>query len=359
MNFHKLILTSIIVLLSIEVKSQNQFQRKRISETFSSKNSSPNEINQYYFSLDSLNSSSWEYHLRFEKSGQIVDLYSQDGIEFKGQILNHIQEEIIGEKKGDNRDSTSYNYLYLIEEIQDDLASKTGQLLINENTYTIPTDSLIENWNFDSLHCTSLQFDYKIKTKYYSKAYACLKNQKDSVDFVIDIKNIESKLITTLKIGESHRNFLDSLPKGKYYLIDGWISMYTMTNEEKQFWKMDKPRRDYLKSIKDSLDNFIEIELNKQEKIIKDIDCFEDYRLIFNEKGKLVKVKVAQYYKPKLSDGFAYYIEDSREIRKCKKIIKKVFREINLSSFNLKYKVNRTLSFDLNGEIDLRDDTVY
>ncbi len=100
-------------------------------------------------------------------------------------------------------------------------------------------------------------------------------------------------------------------------------------------------------------------EIAKQKIQFSEIDCFEDYQLIFNVNGKLEKVKVSEYDKPKISNGLDFYFEDKREIRKCKKMIKQIFKEIDLSSFNLKYKINRTLSFGYEKEIQLRDNTIY
>lgn len=72
--------------------TQNEFQRKDLNNDYSWNNSSHNERLQYYFGLDSLELSTSEYHFRYIKSSQIIDLYSQNGIDFNGQIINYLQE---------------------------------------------------------------------------------------------------------------------------------------------------------------------------------------------------------------------------------------------------------------------------
>jgi len=157
-----------------------------------------------------------------------------------------------------------------------------------------------------------------------------------------------------LDLQNKYSEFESRLEKGKTYSKNGFLMKYIMTEKQSIAFQKNKPRRDYLNSIKDTIDNYLKSEYAKQKIQFNEIDCFEDYRLTFNENGKLKKVKVSDYNKPKLSDGLDFYFEDKREIRKCRKLIKQIFKEIDLSSFNLKYKVYRTLSFGLENEMQLR-----
>ena len=162
-----------------------------------------------------------------------------------------------------------------------------------------------------------------------------------------------------LDLQTKYSEFKSKLKKGKTYSKNGFVMMYIKTDRQSLAYQKNKPQREYLKSIKDTIDIYLKSEIAKQKIQLDEIDCFEDYHLVFNKNGKLRKLEVADYDKPKLSDGLYFYFEDKREIRKCKKLIKRIFKEIDLSSFNLKYTICRALSFGLENDVQLRDSTIY
>ena len=223
----------------------------------------------------------------------------------------------------------------------------------------LPRGASFKSWTRWYLHCGSLNFEIQNDGKYIKQSFHCPWSQPDSVEFKDVILANYDFVKQELKLDSIYQEFWSQLPKGKTYSRSGYGMTYIMTDEQEASWNKDKPRRDYLKSIKDTVDSYLRDALQKQQINLDDIDCFEDYRLTFNEDGKLWNLKVSDYNKPKLFDGLSWYMEDKKEIRKCKRLIKKVFREIDLSSFNLKYKVFRTLSFGQDGEVQLRDDTIY
>lgn len=348
MSIYKYLLTISCLLISIKVSSQTEFQRKTLNNDYSWNNSSQNERNKYYFGIDCLNLSTFNYHFRYEKSSQIIDLYSQNGIEFNGIIINHIQED--REIKTDyGKDSRAHNYLFEKKEIESSLASKAGQIILNQKSYSIPTDSLINNWNFGWMDCGAIRFNYKIKTKYYPKSYTCAKNQRDSLEFVPQIKTLVDTLSKTLNLKESYSEFKNNLPKGKHYTIDGWIGMYIMSERESEGWRNGKPIRDYKKSIKDTIDNYLEFKLNELIPNSKELNCYDDYSLTFTKKGKLKSMKVDMGFWERLSD---------KDYKKCKRILKKAFREIKIDFVEPKYEFYRELSFGQKG-IYIYDRMIY
>lgn len=65
--------------------------------------------------------------------------------------------------------------------------------------------------------------------------------------------------------------------------------------------------------------------------------------------------------KPKWKDalGLKDFLEDKKEIRKCIKVIREIFVNTDLSWLNLKLSLNRSISFDLYGNPQLSDNTIY
>ena len=133
---------------------------------------------------------------------------------------------------------------------------------------------------------------------------------------------------------------------------------YIMTEKQEEAWKKDKPRRDYLKSIKDTIDNYINFKLDSLQATsnLMKFSCFDSYHLTFSKNGKLKKIWTSPEDNMKIGDGLSFYIEDKLEIWKCRKKIKKIFKLINLKSFHLRYELYRTFYFDIG---TITDDTIY
>lgn len=308
--------------------------------------------------LIDIEKSNFTFYFRLLLSGQTVEIYSQDNETYEGNIINSIKE--YNDIKFGNEYRTQATKLYTEKvHIESSTASSVAQQIISSGQLSIPTDTLIEKWKRWYLHCGSLNFEIKYSGKYFEQSFHCPWRQPDFVEFKAMILSNYDLLKRELKLDSIYHNFWSQLPKGKTYSRNGYGMTYIMTDEQEANWNKDKPRRDYLKSIRDTIDSYLRAELQKQQFKLDEIHCFEDYRLTFNEDGKLWKLKVSDYNKPKLIDGLNWYLEDKREIRKCKKLIKNAFKEIDLSLFKLEYKVYRTLSFRLEGEIQLRDDTIY
>ncbi|MFK8006369.1 MAG: hypothetical protein AB8H03_08365, partial [Saprospiraceae bacterium] len=92
MNFHKSLLILFCFLISIKAISQVKLQKKKLNNEYSWNNSTQEERNEYYFGIKPIKLSNEKYHFRYVKYGQIVDLKSENGIEFSGQLINEITE---------------------------------------------------------------------------------------------------------------------------------------------------------------------------------------------------------------------------------------------------------------------------
>lgn len=350
----------LILLFSIGLNSysQNKLQFVNLNDDYSWRNHSQSELNEYYFGIEPVEKSEFRYHFRHQRDGQIIDIYSKNGEEFSGELINLITEyRDIKTEYG--KDSKAVKYVYGKVELNTENTTEIGRLIFNQKLYLIPTDTLIEGWNLGWSDCGTISFSFKRENNIQYSEYTCHWHQNDSVKYVTTIKAMYDTIGQILDLQNKYSEFESKLKKGKIYSKNGFVMMYVMTEKQSTAFQKSKPQREYLKSIKDTIDNYLKSEIEKQKIHFNEIDCFEDYQLTFKKNGKLEKVKVSDNDKPKLSDGLDFYFEDKREIRKCKKLIKQIFKVVDLSSFSLKYKVNRTLSFGFKNEVQLKDNTIY
>jgi hypothetical protein len=332
----KFYILTFLLLTSISSFSQKEFERKKLDDKYSWDNSTRDERNEFYFGLNPVASSKFEYHLRYEISDQIVDLYSENGIEFKGQLVNFVQEnkrvKICNEKS-----LREYNYLFEKKAINNSVASKVGLLILNQKMYLKPKDSLIQNWNFLKIDYGTIDLDCKIKSDFYKKSYSGLQNQEDSIGYVIELRQLKDSIGEILRLKESYENFENRWPKGKCYTIDRWISICVATKKQRKRWVKNKPIRDYQESIKDTIDNYLECELNRIIQNSNELDCFDDYRLIFSKNGILKRMEVSMGFWERLFD---------KDYRKCRRVLGNAFREIKIDFVDPKYEFYRRLIFE-------------
>lgn len=320
------------------------------------------QLDSFYYNLHPVNISNNYFHIRISKEGQRIDLISGYSKNYKGFITNEITEyAYIKEKKEEFQQRIAkYNYFETIPLPQFKVKSIVDSFIFS-NQFEIPTDSLIQNWNDRFLHCNSIQFYCKIDKRYESKNYTCLWGQEDSIAYKsVIIKNYDL-IDSMLNLDSLYNNFMRKLPKGKLYSNNSYRMRFIMTDEQLKWWNKSKPRRKYLDSIKVSVDKYLNAQLTMQNIELDKVNCFENYYLKFGTNGRLKKVSVQDYDKPRLYGLFdiGEYFAEKKEIRKCKNKIKKIFRNISLNSFNLKYDVERIISFDHKSKFQLRDETMY
>ncbi|MCP4522132.1 MAG: hypothetical protein GY827_10650 [Cytophagales bacterium] len=136
---------------------------------------------------------------------------------------------------------------------------------------------------------------------------------------------------------------------------------YILTDDQEAAWNKDKSRREYLKSIKDTVYKYLSFKIDSLQATFDfaNYTCCDSYYLTFGKNGKLKNIEISPYVKSKISDGLVLYVEDRIKIRRCKRQIKRIFKKINLSTFNLNHEVYRTFNFSLDNEWIITDNTIY
>lgn len=355
--------TIFFLLLTICVSGQeNGLRTKLIDENYSWRNKTAEQLDSFYFDLQPIQTTKFKSHFRISLTGQTIDFYSSDNVNFHGKITNFITEYITVKSKDIDYEQ-SKEYQYVIEQIslENTAVDKFLKELLKTGQIEIPTDTLIPSWQRNFLHCNGIVFQFNIDGKYTKQIYHCPWGQKDSVEFKSVILYNYDKLKSTFLLDSLYDSFEGKLPKGKTYSRDGYRMMYKWTDKQSKYFAKTKPQRDFMKSVKDTIDSYINSELKRQDIKLNGIDCFEDYRLTFGKNGKLKTVKLSHHDKPTLkkSLGLGDFLSDKKEIRQCKRIIKQIFSNIDLSFLNLETEIYRTFSFNYKNEYQLRDDTIY
>lgn len=357
----KQLFSAFLILISTSLFSQsNDLHKIEIDTGFTWRNSTAAERDSFYLNLPVVRNTSFKTHIRISLVGQRIDLVSDDNKQFSGTLTNSTTEyKTVKTEFGDSYEAFRIvsNKVLLDSSICSLIASK----IIESGQPYIPTDSLIPSWNKWFLHCASADFQIKLKSNYVEQYYYCPWSQPDSTEFKDIIVSNYSLLNGSLRLDVYYETFEGLLEKGKTYSKDSYWFKYIMTDQERESWNRDKPRRDYLKSIKDTIDSYLNSNLqNLQSRSdTMTFSCYGAYNLTFGKSGHLKKIWIHPAEKMKLSDGLVWFIEDRVEIWRCKHKIKQIFRKIKLKDFDLQHQIYRTFYFDLQGQWIVTDNTIY
>lgn len=354
------ILILMLILFVSRVNCQNSEYKIELKlNDIQNKKLSLDEENLYLYNLKSLNQSTDSIYFRIITNKQIIDLSKTNNGEFLGFILNRITQ--YNYQKKDKKKLRNKVEFFQKVPIEESKVKEITNKLIASKQYDFPTDSLISIWNNNFLHCNTLNFQIKINFKLKRQTYNCVWGQDTANSIVSTIIENDKFITDELNLNSLYSLFTDNLPKGHSYSNDGYRMMYLFTKKENDAWLKSKPVRDYLSSKKDTIDNYLKLRLNQINIKNEKFTCFQNYNLEFCKKGKLKKLKVAKFDKPTLVNfsDLKEYFEEKKEIRKCKKIIRKIFINNDWTFLNLKYSINRSLDFDLNGNPKIYDNTIY
>jgi hypothetical protein len=310
--------------------------------------------------LINIEKTEFAFYFRLLLSGQTVNIFSQDKKIFHGVITNSVKEYEQVKVNDQYRRQATKLYSEQVR-IDSSLATSIASKIIESGQISIPTDSLIDSWTRLYLHCGSLNFEIKNDNNFVKQSFHCPWNQPDSVEYKNIILSNYNLLKQELNLDSIYQIFWTQLPKGKTYSRSGYGMTYKLTDKQEEAWKKGKPKRDYLKSIKDSVDNYLNYRLDSLQETFDSTSysCYNNYQLAFAKNGRLKKIYKNRHDRMKITDGLTWYIEDHIETWRCHKQIKKIFKKVNLSSFDLEYEVYRTFHFDLGEGWMITDNTIY
>ncbi len=353
-----LLFTLIFQSLLFQSQELNGDLQLRKNEKFDQKLGSE-ERNRIIYNILPIEKSEDLVNIRILFPRQIIELRKNKNNQYLGFVLNKTTQ--YNYSKRDRNELKNTVEFFKKTSIEPDKTKEIIDKLIQSNQIKLPTDSQIENWNRNYLHCNGINFQLKILNNIQKQEYNCplyQDEEKQSIKIIAEnIRFVQSKL----KLDSIYKNFESDLPLGKSYSYDGYRMIYKLTEKQNEIREKYKPYRESLKLKKDTIDNYLKSLIQNTNIRSEKINCFETYHLEFSTKGNLKKILVLSSDKPKWKDalGLKDFLQDQKEIRKCKKVIKEIFINTDLSWLDLKFNLNRSISFDLNGNPQLSDDTIY
>jgi len=290
-----------------------------------------------------INTSGYKYYIRYESHNQIVNLYSNNSLNFEGHVVTYLKEQ-----KKTKKSSFPYRYVYDITNLPDAQCTIIGTKILSEKFYNLPTDDSITGYKKGYFDCWGIEYSFKVKNFKIKKHYTCPWSQTDSINEIKILKANYKLIAGSLQLKKIDDDFQSKLEKGKSY-SDGFSYIYKLSESELAAWNKYKPQSDYLRSKKDTIDTLLKDYLS--ENYDREFtDCFDDFQLEFSKKGKLKKISVTKPFWERMLD---------KDYHRCRRKVKKLFRKFNLKYLNLEYGFSRDLDFNAKGEASIFDRTLY
>ncbi|MBI1836313.1 MAG: hypothetical protein HYR91_03510 [Flavobacteriia bacterium] len=358
----KIIIATFLIVNNPLLGQSNGLTTKLLNDEYTWDKVSMEQLDSFYLDLSNLRNTKYETHIRVFMKGQTLDFYSAENKKNIGFLTNYIIEYSPFKSSINNSEQNkAYQYVYEKYRLNDQLVDSVVNSMICKDFFEIPTDSLISNWELDYVHCNGIKYQYMLNGTYSQKTFRCPQQQNDTLkEKALILKNMEV-IQSLFKLDSLYLSFTNILPSKKTYSPDGFEMLYILSMKQNKNWNKSKPIRDYQKSIKDIIDNYLNSELLKKKNQFDKLICYDEYLLEFNKKGKLKNIKINTFDKEKIENfmEFKSYLTEKKEIRKCISTIKKIFIGIELGFVNPKSNIYRMISFYQENEFQLIDNTIY
>lgn len=205
-------------------RPNNGLQTKLINTNSTWRTDSAEQFDSFYFNLRPVQTTAFKSHFRISLIGQIIDLYSTDNLEYQGILTNYSIEYIrIKDQKGNYDQSKELQYVFEQIDLEKSMVNKIVKRFIQSGLAKIPTDSLIESWQFNFLHCNSITFQFNINGQYLEKTFHCPWSQEDKIAYKSTILDNYQMLHSIFKLDSLYDTFEGNLPRGKTYSRDGYM----------------------------------------------------------------------------------------------------------------------------------------
>lgn len=246
------------LIVNFNLFGQNELKFVSVDKGYKATKSSFDEFEKYYFKLMDLKNSNYKLHIRFLMDNRkVFDLYSNDLVNFEGQLLNYItQQEKIVDDNGKELKIPN-KYVYEIIKLDDTTSNKIGRKILDINLMESDSKPCEQTYA-----CGDMHFIMKSDSKILEKSFICPLCHV-AQDFYNFINN-------GLDFSENFNEFKKKLEKGKFYTYDSH-DFYKSSEEELNKWKKEefisityigssnKPLRPIIIS-KDSVSNFLAID---------------------------------------------------------------------------------------------------
>lgn len=322
-----------ILLVSLSLTTHAQFKWPDIQTVGTAAT-----LKETYQTLPKVSESPYQFHARIILEGRFIDFYKNGNEPFEGRILNYYQQE----------ESTVYYYRSVM--LPANTCLKITEQYLTAGIPIFLTDTANYIWN-------QIAFDYgggTIQSNwngfYKQQTYSCPWLQSNRTPYLDSVTNLFDTLDEIPFFEESRQTLFDSLPGGKNYTYDGFMTTYKFTKREAKQWAKFKPRRDYFATIADSVHLYLLGQIRSRQ--IKPTEDFgyNSYFANYSKSGRLKKVRLSKEdHYGMFEDGLFFWREERRQARKGKRFIKKNMGPIRLKKFSLKYPI--TLEYSIIGDL--------
>ncbi len=316
LNLIQMLLRIYVCFISIHAFGQeNRILTIKLNSNYSWRNSTKTQRDSFYFSLIDIRKTNYTTHYRISSNKQIVDIFSNDNINFQGRLLNYIIEK----KEIDLGEYKSIKYYFQYITLDSLKAKGIANKFATTNLDKIPTDKLINGWNHDYLHCYNLKFEFWQNQIYVTNEYNCLNAQNDTISYKLIIEQNIDSLKNQFKLEQLYDSFKFDLPMGKSYSFDDYRILYKPTKKEIREYARDKPNREYMNQVNDTLNKYLSDTLTKIFLTKGGFECsYLYFYLNFTKNNRINKVETHVSKKS----------NESEEEKKCKDEIKLALRNI-------------------------------
>ncbi len=280
--------------------------------------------------LTHLSSCTDKFHFRFSVNGQIVDIWTNDYKRFFGLLTNYTDsyEPYDADNQKRKPSITFSNQVQL-----DTLLARQAYTLVKAIS-SIPSEDSIKGWGvgFDGI---TYLFETSTPTHYSFKSYWTPTAQDSNLIEARQIKKFVDDIDSLLNLRTEYDKFFATLKPGSY-TSDHFMITTKPTEKQIKSWEKHKPYREYLDSVKDTLNHFLSDTLTKIFQKYDDFECYNQFFLKFSKKNKLKKVTTNK----KFSD-----FEDRKEYNRCRRKIRKAFRHVKANFVHSKVGYWKELSY--------------
>jgi hypothetical protein len=268
------------------------------------------------------------FHFRFWTTGQAVDIWTTDYKVYNGLITNHTDSYEYDLKKQERKPATTFS-----NQVEIDTISARQVFDLVKAISKIPSQDSIRGWG-TGLDGISYLFETSTPTTYSFKSYWTPTIQNNSIVEAKQIEAFVEKIYSILNLKLEYDKFFSTLKPGSY--TTGFIIMTRLTDKQVEHWKKNKPYKDYLDSVKDTLNNYLSDTLTKIFQKNGGLACSDQFFLKFSKNNKLKKITTN-------TDFFDFY--DRMDYYKCRRKIRKAFRQVRIDFVHSKVGYMKELGY--------------
>ncbi len=281
--------------------------------------------------LTNLISCTENFHFRFWTTGQAVDIWTNDYKSFFGRLTNYSYsyEPFDYDKQKRKPSRTFSNQVQL-----DTSLARQSYCLINAIS-SIPDQDSITGWGqgFDGI---TYFFETSTPVYYSFKRYWTPTAQDSNLIEAKQIQKFVDSIYTILNLSIEFDKFFTTLKPG-LYTNDNFMISRKLTEKQIETWKKYKPNRDYMASVKDTLNNYLSDTLTKIFQKYGELECYNHFYLKFSKKNTLIKITTNSHF---------LNFKDRMDSYKCRRKIRKAFKDVQFDFVHSKVSYWKAIYYE-------------